>query len=531
MDSETIAQGCKRGDPAAQAALYRRFRPVLWRVVTRYVPDPARAEDLLHDAFLLAYTHIGQLRDDARLEAWLVRLARNLALLHLRQTATTATLPLDETNALEQPAESGEATGQPTFDELLELVGRLPEGYRNVFRLHVLDGLSHEEIAARLHISAHTSSSQLLRARRLLQRWLAGRRLPLLLVLLLLSPAGREVLRRWLLPAPAPRAVPSVPGPPANRPLADGLRPRRSAAPDRLPSPSLPDTAAAAPPAAAPPGPAAPADTAPHTPPLPAWPRPWMPGSADRQQLAEARSARPRWQLSLSVNGLRSDHATEALKLVPPNVASHTPIDSWEELRDIINSFESDESTPPALADIASKNSGPLLEKVRHRPAFSVTLGLRRALRSGWGVGGSMGYTRLTTDFVLGEGAYVLRTQRLHYLGLSLLADRTCYTTPSGRFCLSAAAGATVEIPLRGTETTAYVTDVTVGDSAALRLYPRLQWSLSGSVGLQYRFTPRLSLEFAPTFRFYPDNGSPLRSLYSDRPWQFTVPLSLRWSF
>lgn len=363
MDSETIAQGCKRGDPAAQAALYRRFRPVLWRVVTRYVPDPARAEDLLHDAFLLAYTHIGQLRDDARLEAWLVRLTRNLALLHLRQTATIATLPLDETNALELPAESGEATGQPTLDELLELVGRLPEGYRNVFRLHVLDGLSHEEIAARLHISAHTSSSRLLRA------------------------------------------------------------------------------------------------------------------------------------------------------------------------RDIINSVEGDESVPPALADISSQNSGPLLEKVRHRPAFSVTLGLRRALRGGWGVGGSMGYTRLTTDFVLGEGAYVLRTQRLHYLGLSLLADRTCYTTPSGRFSLSAAAGATVEIPLRGTETTAYVTDVTVGDSAALRLYPRLQWSLSGSVGLQYRFTPHLSLEFSPTFRFYPDNGSPLRSLYSDRPWQFTVPLSLRWSF
>lgn len=153
MDTEEIAQGCKRGDPAAQAALFRRFRPDVWRVVSRYVTDASRAEDLLHDTFLLAFTHIGQLRDDARLEAWLLRLARNVALLYLRRKRSDDTLSLDDAQSLLAEDSDAADAAPPSLDELLGLVEQLPEGYRNVFKLYVLDGLSHDEIARLLHIS------------------------------------------------------------------------------------------------------------------------------------------------------------------------------------------------------------------------------------------------------------------------------------------------------------------------------------------------------------------------------------------
>lgn len=531
MDTEEIAQGCKRGDPAAQAALFRRFRPDVWRVVSRYVTDASRAEDLLHDTFLLAFTHIGQLRDDARLEAWLLRLARNVALLYLRRKRSDDTLSLDDAQSLLAEDSDAADAAPPSLDELLGLVEQLPEGYRNVFKLYVLDGLSHDEIARLLHISPHSSSSQLLRARRLLQRWLRARRWPLLLVLLLLAPAGREVHRLTLLPVSGNPVKEPADGPRSAPMACRTARSQPARQPDTLPAPAPAGQPPVPTTAAVPPAPTPPADTFPRRdgrPPFPERrPADRTPAFTGGPLLATV----PRWQLSVSVNGLSASRTTQPRPFTGPGIASQQPVTDWETLYALSQTDAADSILSPALAAIAAQNSGPIVEKEHHRPAFSVALGLRHSWRGGWGVSGNIGYLRLTSDFTLGESAYVRRTQRLHYLGLSLTADCDCYTSPSGRLRLSVSAGAGLYIPLRGTSVTAYVVDQLQADSAAVRLHARPQVFLSGSIGLEYRFTPRLSLVLSPSVRYYPDNGEPLRTHFQARPVTFSAPFALRWSF
>ena len=531
MDTEEIAQGCKRGDPATQAALFRRFRPDVWHVVSRYVTDASRVEDLLHDTFLLAFTHIGQLRDDARLEAWLLRLARNVALLYLRRKRSDDTLSLDDAQSLLAEDSDAADAAPPTLDELLGLVEQLPEGYRNVFKLYVLDGLPHDEIARLLRISPHSSSSQLLRARRLLQRRLRARRWPLLPGLLLLAPASREVHRLTLLPVSGNPVKEPADGPRSATMACRTARSQPGRQPDTLPPPA----AAGQPPvpttAAVPPAPMPPADTFPRRDGRPPFPerRPTdrTPAFTGDPLLATV----PRWQFSVSVNGLSASRATQPRPFTGPGIASQQPVTDWETLYALSQTDAADSILSPALAAIAAQNSGPIVEKEHHRPAFSVALGLRHSWRGGWGVSGNIGYLRLTSDFTLGESAYVRRTQRLYYLGLSLTADCDCYTSPSGRLRLSVSAGAGLYIPLRGTSVTAYVVDQLQADSAAVRLHARPQVFLSGSIGLEYRFTPHLSLVLSPSVRYCPDNGEPLRTHFQARPVTFSAPFALRWSF
>lgn len=167
MHLQQIAERCQQGDRDAFALLYTASHDRLRSLCLRYVGSETVADDLLHDAFVLILTRIGELKHTERVEAWMQRVVRNVALVYLRQQKQWRQVPVEAAEAV--PAASSSALA---YDELLSVVNALPDGYRQVFRLSVFEGMSHQQIAALLGIEPHSSSSQLFRARMLLRRWL-----------------------------------------------------------------------------------------------------------------------------------------------------------------------------------------------------------------------------------------------------------------------------------------------------------------------------------------------------------------------
>ena len=163
------------------ALLYQTYSGRLFRLCADIVKDKDAARDLLHDGFIIIFSSIGSLRSPARLEVWMSGVMANLAVKYLNDrknrpvAGAVADVPVE--------AEEGQGGCDIPFDELMRMIDMLPEGYRNVFRLSVLEGLSHDEIARMLGIRPRTSSSQLLRARVSLQKMITAYRARLVLLL------------------------------------------------------------------------------------------------------------------------------------------------------------------------------------------------------------------------------------------------------------------------------------------------------------------------------------------------------------
>ena len=166
MDSQTLIVRCKAGEREALHLLYEQYRPRLLNICRQYVKDNNVAEDLLHDAFVIILTSLNQLRDDDKLGSWMATIVRNVGYhykIHLdKEQAALQQMGIDKQGATDPGI-------TPDFEQLQKLVAQLPAGYRQVFRLSVFEGLSHQEIGHLLGIAPHTSSSQLSHAKRMLK--------------------------------------------------------------------------------------------------------------------------------------------------------------------------------------------------------------------------------------------------------------------------------------------------------------------------------------------------------------------------
>ena len=146
----------------------------------RYVPDRATAEDLAHDAFLRAIEKADTLRLLERFKPWITRITLNTVMDYLREKEREKRTEKDVELAAEyvpetdydiDPKSMMEAIRQADFsqEEIVEAISELPKHHRTVLNLYVFEGLNHRKIAETLGISANTSKSHLMRARRALQ--------------------------------------------------------------------------------------------------------------------------------------------------------------------------------------------------------------------------------------------------------------------------------------------------------------------------------------------------------------------------
>ena len=187
MDIEKIIEQGKQGDEAALGSLYGAYHRRMTEICRRIVGDRRVAEELAHDAFLLAFAKIDSLRNPKHFESWLKTITTNVALRYKERHHEPKMLPLSTLTEEELAQETAQPEEKPlpTMAELMAAVDALPNGYGQVFKLSVIEEMSHKEIAEIMGIAAHSSSSQLSRAKKMLQKTLAHYWLLWLLPLLL----------------------------------------------------------------------------------------------------------------------------------------------------------------------------------------------------------------------------------------------------------------------------------------------------------------------------------------------------------
>jgi len=177
MEQETkIIEGCISGKRKAQNELYSLFSSCFYGICLRYAGNRAEAQDILQEGFIKIFSKIRTFNRQGSFEGWMKRIIINTALNYLRDHARERLfIPVSEEVA-DMPDETIENDSpEPLPSEaMLKLVQGLPEGYRMVFNLYVFEQHTHKEIAELLGISENTSKTQLMRARLLLQKLIAG---------------------------------------------------------------------------------------------------------------------------------------------------------------------------------------------------------------------------------------------------------------------------------------------------------------------------------------------------------------------
>jgi RNA polymerase sigma-70 factor (ECF subfamily) len=168
IEIKEVIEGCQKGDRSAQKALYELFAPRMLGVCLRYAGDRETAEDFLQDGFIRVFEKIEKFRFEGSFEGWMRRIMVNMIIESYRK-ARIKTEMTDDFPDREDDETVELSSQQPSLQELLALVQQLPERYRLVFNLYVLEDLTHEEIARQLDISPGTSKSNLSRARKWLQ--------------------------------------------------------------------------------------------------------------------------------------------------------------------------------------------------------------------------------------------------------------------------------------------------------------------------------------------------------------------------
>lgn len=163
--NELIIQ-CKKQDAKAQGELYKQYSGVLFAICLRYSPNYAEAEDNLQDAFLTIFKKVGQYNGKGSFEGWIKRITVNTVLQKYRKQRTFEIV--DEGQIEDEEDIEIEDENIP-LDYLIKIIQELPDRYRLVFTMYVMDGYKHKDIADLLRISDGTSKSNLARARMILK--------------------------------------------------------------------------------------------------------------------------------------------------------------------------------------------------------------------------------------------------------------------------------------------------------------------------------------------------------------------------
>lgn len=166
MGETDIIKACKRHDRKAQNLLFQRYAPLMLSICKRYLKQTELAEDIMVHAFYKIFSKIDSFNNKGSFEGWMKRIVINECLMELRKKKSQYL-----TVAIEDMNHEPEVAWQDSleYEELLALLNHLPDGYRTVFNLYVIEGYKHKEIAEQLGVSINTSKSQLILARRKLQ--------------------------------------------------------------------------------------------------------------------------------------------------------------------------------------------------------------------------------------------------------------------------------------------------------------------------------------------------------------------------
>ena len=166
MSLEKLINRCKQRDIKAQSEVYQLFAGKLFALCLKYSKNYQEAQDNLQDGFITIFNKIDQYQFKGSFEGWLKRIVVNTALQKYREKNVLNLISDEIPDEVEVDIDETSIS----LDFLLSIIQELPNRYRLVFNMYVLDGYSHRDIAEMLEISEGTSKSNLSRARQILKK-------------------------------------------------------------------------------------------------------------------------------------------------------------------------------------------------------------------------------------------------------------------------------------------------------------------------------------------------------------------------
>lgn len=554
MDLKMLIERVKADDADALNTIYEAYVPMMRNVCFSITKaDEDTVNDLVQDAFILAYYSIEKLNDEEKFGEWAAAITKNVSLKYLERKRKVKFLPLshylDNMNV-----ESGVSADAVLAEkELMQLIDRLPEGYGKVFRMSVIEGLSHKEIAERLGIEPHSSSSQLARAKAMLRKMINRRMFAVISAIIVMIPLCKYLFQRRGTEekktvtakvegtkvkskktqhiATQPSVTPTVSNnyiakTPTVTPLPQG-----GVDLDSVPKNAvleIRDTAINIA-VAIPPTDSVARDSIQYNIPI------------FENHMAEdgSKKHKNKWQL-LAAGSLGPALVQNAYKLFAgigdditdsPTTDIPKVISTWEDYyKFLVRKGGQVSPDTAALITIAEHNTGKIVEREQHDKPITLGLALTKSLGKNWSIESGLQYSLLKSNFTMGEGAYYIqRTQKVHYLGLPF---RLSYKwLRSKRWSVYSSAGVLLNIPLVGEAKERYVTDTTVPYKNSWHFTPSWQWSVGAGVGVQYNLSPNWGIYAEPTFNWYIPNGSSIHTIWTEHPFTVTAPFGVRFTW
>ena len=557
QEKDELISRCKAGDRQALNLLYCHYRPYLLNICKHYAKEDHVAEDLLHDAFIVILTSLDKLRSTDKLEAWMTTIVRNVGYHYWKH------LDKEHTALKQMAGESQDMTAgslMPDYELMQKLVAQLPKGYQQVFRLSVFEGLSHQEISRMLNIAPHSSSSQLLHAKRMLQKLIKQSWLLILLFIAIPTaiwkflqkdsrniegnikeanvrslPQSSSIERETesdknstsnpkknleginhAIPTPRHLSTSDLPHKKEER-VHDEVHTTIKEDSDDINHPSTNTLRPSIQPTIT---------------------------ETDNNDIQIKKKNTSTWNIQLAYNGQlgKRDNFHEATSVNAKSfsaisnilIPEETSYSNWNDYSFYLNNTlpqqdMTDETR--SLMDIAANNAqindGRMEAHYEHQLPISIQLTLSRQLSSQLSVETGLSYTLLQSTSTTGSSAaYIQEQQRLHYLGIPIRMGWQWYSKSS--LSLYTSAGVMLEKPIHSTlDVNHFINDINTY-SKQEKLSVPLQWSTSVGVGIQYDITPHIGFYLEPSLQYFFNDGSSIKSYRTEHRFSITLPLGIR---
>lgn len=556
MKIEKLLEKVKAGDTDALKIIYEKYSPMMRGIcISITKEDEDTINDLVQDAFILTYSSLGKLKDNSKFKEWCATITKNIALRHLEKKSKVEVVPLSSFMDEELEVEGALSTDSILHEkDILELINTLPTGYGKVFRMSVIEGFSHKEIADRLGIEPHSSSSQLARAKAMLRNMIDKRALATISIILISIPLckylfwKRTVEEKNIPTANAERKKNNkiekskfeIVSSQTNQYVTNTIITKKK----QICEQSLDSIVKS---------------------------NEWKDEDTIRNIaiVIEDRDTTSsdttnvfirqiknyiandttrygkknnKWQF-LATGSLGSALAQNVYKLIAannsglPDTDGPTPIipnkiSTWEDYYNYLHQKKHDGMTADTLAlmTIAKHNSGKIVEHEQHEKPITFGVSLTKNIGKNWNVETGLQYSLLKSNFTLGESEYYInREQKVHYLGIPLRTSYKWYN--SKNLSAYSSAGIILNIPIYGKNSEQYVIGTTVPYRDTWNFTPSVQWAVGVGTGLQYNFAPNWSIYIEPSFNWYIPNGSSVHTIWTEHPFSVTVPFGIRFTW
>lgn len=468
MDKQELVNLCKAGDKHAISILYKTYAKSLKNICLSYTHNSYVADDILHDGFIIIITSINQLKDPEKLESWMNVIMRNLSIKYIN--TEKCTVPLTDVKEDDEPTDDS-ALVYSDYKTILDLIERLPKGYRTVFKHAVLDGMSHKEIGQELCINEKSSSSQLARAKKILRDLLMKEGLKSIIIVLLFIPErlGRVVLfnhQSFTVPSMISTLWNYRAG--KNSVFSSSTKLLKEERKDSTPTDTFRNESVAY--------------------------EPESPVHKERKD----------------VDDPGDDFQYNAPKHFANNilpVAKH--LGQWSISVSYYPGTRFDNTrimTVPGSI-VSGGDEEYVKEKINYHIPFVISLSLQKQLSKKWSIVTGLQYTRMETDIIRSDSRKVT-TQIGHYIGIPLQVRNHFFNNSKLSYYTSY--GVTLHLPVDNKFS--------------------VQAAISSGAGLLYKITPHAGLFIEPAINYYfKGNNTPI--MWKEHPLEITIPIGVSYSW